>query len=69
MDNNIWFALLILTTLIILGLHEWRYERKQQKARKVPPVDNSGLNFDRCSEEEFERKVAELRKETEGKTG
>jgi len=61
MDNNIWFALLILAAIIVIGLHEWRYERRKQ----IETADS--INFDRCSEEEFEAKVAELKRDMEGK--
>lgn len=65
MDNNIWFALILLAVVIFLGLHEWRHERKLQKARE----SSGDINFDRCSEEELEAKVRELQSLTEGKEG
>ena len=61
MDNNIYFALLILAAIIIIGLHEWRYERRKQ----IDTADS--INFDRCSDEEFRRRAQELREITEGK--
>ena len=59
--------LAIAIILIFIGLyltHRWTANRVIHKAETAEP---DSINFDRCSEEEFEAKVAELRKVTEGK--
>jgi hypothetical protein len=69
MQDFIWTAILILSAIAGAGIISWaKCERRKQKARQKSSdtVDLTGINFERCSEAEFEEKVRELREITEG---
>jgi hypothetical protein len=53
----------------ILAVIENKLGRHKAKKKKQAsaPIDCTGINFDRCSEAEFEAKVKELKESMEGK--